>query len=343
MENLPEKRPESPLAPSPEGKRELVVRGGEIYLPESRRFTPGDEEFAAVVAEVLPDYAPALSEEALRRPRGYSAWAILLILLFLGSLGAIFFFLRPRVRLENTAMRVPPPETLHYLGKFSRQFKQVQEYVKAERYGDARRALEPMVDQLLERKEAGPRNEPLFYTYFALFERLEWDREAAARLKRLIELDDNFRWSLFDIMCRMALLRVDKPEWISPGVSMGSLYDVRRRIDALRRRLHDKPELTRMLDLCRCQCGLKVWRLKNRPEPDDEYGLEDREEVWRIASRYPRDRSFLEIRRYLVMRLLLDDPRGYYVFAGQEYLLNSHLRTILREINAELARLKEKP
>ena len=98
-----------------------------------------------------------------------------------------------------------------------------------------------------------------------------------------------------------------------------------------------------MLDLCRCQCGLKVWRLKNRPEPDDEYGLEDREEVWRIASRYPRDRSFLEIRRYLVMRLLLDDPRGYYVFAGQEYLLNSHLRTILREINAELARLKEKP
>ena len=337
MENLPEKRPESPLAPSPEGKRELVVRGGEIYLPESRRFRPEDPEFAAVVAEVLPDYAPALSEEALRRPRGYSAGAILLILLFLGLLSAIFFFLQPRVRLETTIVKVPSPEMPHYLGKYSRQFKQTQDYIKAERFGDARRCLEPAVDQLLERKEAGPRNEPLFYAYFALFERLEWDREAAARLKRLIELDDNYRWRLFEIMCRMALMRVDRPEGFSPGVTSESLYDVMAQIDELRRRLHDKPELIRMLDLCKCQCGLKVWRLKNRPEPNDEYGLADREEVWWIASRYPRNDDFIRVRRYLVNRLRLDDPKGNYVFAGRSHYWNSDLDDILLKIDKEAA------
>ena len=334
MENLPEVHPDQPLAPPETGARELVVSGGEVYLPDSGRFRPDDPEFAAVVNDVLPDYAASLSEEALRRPRGYPVWAIILILLFLGSLIAAFFFLRPRVRLETTSMKVPPPEVTTYAGEFARQYKEAMECVKVRRDKDARKCLSPVVDQLLKRGEAGRKNEPIFYSYFALFERLPWDAEAEAQLKRLIELDDQYRWELFDVLCQLALAGGEKPGDLSENATVDSLYAVMGKIDRLRRRLADKPESIRMLDLCKCHFGLKVWRLLNRPEPDDELGVGDREEVWEIASRYPLDIGFIDVRLYLVRQLIRDDPSGYYTFKGRRLWREKFLEDALRELEA---------
>ena len=87
-----------------------------------------------------------------------------------------------------------------------------------------------------------------------------------------------------------------------------------------------------MLDLCKCHFGLKVWRLLNRPEPDDELGLEDREEVLDIASCYPQDTSFIEVSIYLIRQLIQDDPSGYYTFRHKRLWWEKHLEEALQEL-----------
>ena len=248
-ENLPEVQGDQPIAASPEGKRELVVNGNEVYLPDSERFQPCDAKFAAIVAEVLPDYAASLSEEALRRPRHYSAWAILLILLFFCSLIYGIFFLRPVVRLETTTLKVPRPEADSYAGEFSRQYREAMESVKAQRYDDAHKSLTKVVDQLLKRGEAGPKNEPIFYSYFSLFEHLAWTPEAEEQLKKLIAQDDQYRWKLFDIHRRLWKIDSEKLDRLPRHVTVDSLYADMARIDELRRLLHNDQKLMKQLDL----------------------------------------------------------------------------------------------
>lgn len=341
IDPLPEKS-DMPPAPPQKGKRELAVCGSEIYLPDSRRFSPGDEDFANIVKEVLPDYAPSLSEEALRRPRGYSAGAIILILLFFGILVTGLFYLRPQVRLETTSMDVPPPEITRYSGEFSREYKKAMDLVKSEKFGEARKQLEPIVDQLLERKKTEAENEPIFYSYFCLFKFLQWDDEAGNLLNRLIRLNTDYRWKLFGnqyLLWRMGGERLGK---LSDHASVDSLYEVMGTIDDLRRLLAEKPELTRQLDLYKCYFGLKVWRRLNYPVPNDERGLKDREEVWKIASRYPNDIQFSIVRLYLVDQLIRDDPKGYYIFDEKRYFLNSRLIPVRDQINREIAKQEKK-
>ena len=333
MENLPEVQPDAPPAPPRGETRELVIYGSEIYLPDSGRFSPDDAEFASIVNEILPEYAASLSEEALRRPRGYSAWAILLILLFFGLLGTMFFSLQPRVTLQETALKVPPPENTSYVGSFSRQYQDAMEYVKSRRYEDARRALEPVVCELLRRGEAGPKNEPIFYSYFELFDHLPWDAEAREQLEKLIGLDRQYRWELFDVLCRLEMMGGEEPGKCSEAATQKSLQDALKLVRRLRKQ--QQPDLLRLLDLCECHFELKLWRLKNRPKADDEYGLEDRERAWKIASKYPQDTSFYEIRRYLIRQLILDDPGGNYIFNGEEYWWNSRLERFLYSIELE--------
>lgn len=340
MENLPEVQPDQPLVPSSEGKRELVVVGDEVYLPQSESFAPDDAKFADTVAEALPEYAASLSDEALRRPRGYSAGAILLILLFLGALVIFLFVLRPLVRLEITSGKVPEPKIMEYGGEFSPEFKKAKDHTKAERYKDAQRILRPVVDALLARGEAGPRNEPIFYAYFDLCERLGWDGEAE-RLNRLIELDDQYRWEFFDLRRQLAAAGGEDMNQLPDTVTPSSLYRAMDKIDALKKRFKDKPELTRWLDLHKCHFDLKLWRLKNRPKPDDERGLLDREEAWQIASRYPKDATFIELRLKLVKQMLDDGTSFSYRFKGKRVWSEKHLRAERQNLEILLEKAKK--
>ena len=344
MDNLPEIQSEQPPVPPPDGWRELVAVDGEVYLPLGAPVSPGTPEYAAVVAEVLPDHAASLSDEALRRPQKYSVWAIILILLFFGALAAAIFFMRPRVRLEVTSMKVPPPEVTSYVGEFSRDYEAAMACVKAKRYKDARKCLSPVVGKLLERGEAGRKNEPIYYSYFDLFVYLGWDAEAEKQLKRLIALDDQYRWEFFDIVRQLAAAGGEEPGKLSSELrsasrktAVDSLYGTMEQIDKLTRKLKNDPGSTKWLDLYKCHFGLKVWRRLNQPVTNDEFGEADREEVWRIASKYPKDANFIRIRKYLVNRLILDDPGGHYKFDGRKYYWNSGLKRFLRKIDRETA------
>ena len=308
-ENLPEIQPDSSAARRPQGQRDLVVTsGGEIYLPASRPVKPGDADFADIVGDVLPEYAASLSDEALRRPRGYPAWAVLLLLLYFALLFAGFFFLKPQVRLETTSTDVPPPANDRYRGEFSEELKKAEDFVKAERYNDARMCLSPVINELIAKWEqgSGQKNEAIFRAYFDLFNHEEWDHDAANQLHELIKRDDNYRWKLFNIKCLLEEMGggelgklSDKAKRIKPDFFDGII----RQIDGLRKA---HPELERQLDLYECQFKLKKWRLLNTPKANANSGAEEREQVWRTACRYPKDKNFRMIRHYLVGMLKND-------------------------------------
>lgn len=351
---LPAETP-PPVPPAKNGKGEIVVSGNEIYLPESATVRPGDPEFAAIVAEVLPEYAPSLSEEA----RGYPVWAILLILVFLGSLTAGLYWLRPQPPVplvEDTTMEVPPPKNTGYSGEFSREYRKAMELVKEKKYEDARKCLEPVVDLLLARWEADPekareeepKNEPVFYSYFALFNNLPWDDEAGMgerardHLDRLIRLDSDYRWKLFEIQYQLTRMGGERPGRLSRHATVASLYKIMGRIDDLRKLLADDPKLTRQLDLYKCHFDLKVWRKRvDEHAPDDEWGVGDREEVLKISSRYPNDIPFRKIRIYL-METLRREIKWKYRFNGEDYYSNAHLEKALMEEREKLRILEGK-
>ena len=342
MENLPQVQPGSSLEPTrSEKKRELIVCGDEIYLPDSGRFRPDDAEFATIVKEVLPDYSASLSEEALHRPPAYSAWAVILILLFFTSLITVLFLLRPQVSLKNTVMEIPLPKVTNYIGEFSRQYKKAAGYKKDERYTNARKCLSPVIDDLLKRPEVKSEEQQLFYFYFSLFERLKWDEDAKEQLKRLIELDkDQYRWKLFNIRRIQSALGGDNLDQL-PKDRKG-IDEALMQIKELRRWQVIDKNLPDQLDFYECYFKFKLWRLKNHPKADDEYGLRERERVWEIASKHPQDKKFLEIKRELIRKLLPEIHGWYYRVEGEDYVLKSHLKRKLNEIETILGKKGKK-
>lgn len=340
-ENLPEVQPDSQNPLVSEGKRMTVVTAdGEIYLPASRLITPRDADFTDIVNEVLPEYAASLSDEALRRPKGYPAWAVLLLLLFFGTIIAGFFFLQPQMHLENTSTDVPPPENDRYRGEFSGELKKANDFAESGRYKDARACLSPVIDKLLEKWEpgSGQKNELVFRTYFDLFDHSEWDAASAKQLNDLIEKDDNYRWKLFNIKRRLEEMGGEEPGRLSGKagkIDPEFFNGIIRQIEFLRK---EQPDLKRQMDLYECLFRLKKWRRMNIPKPNANSGVEEREEVWKKACRYPKDEDFRKIRRYLVKQLI-SDRGGVFMsritFNGEKYFWNKDLFKLLEQSNRE--------
>ncbi len=339
-ENLPEKTPDADL-PQTDAGRELAVAGGEVYLPATRIVKPGDEKFEEIVTKTLPEIAPSLSDNALGRSRGYSVAAIVLILIFLGAVFALLYTLAPRpVELTGTAVGVPKPKHAVYSGRFSAEFAGALEQIKNDRLDAARKTLEPLVDQLLKAGALTAEDDNIFYAYFTLFDRLGWDGGARKRLEKLIgTAPDEYRWQLFDILSHPALARRNG-EFVAPNdrkleFTYRSIAVRRKKIAVLRRR---HLELAEQLDLYDCYLTINLWRLKNYEKRSAKVGEEERERAWSIAKRYGGNRDFLNVRRYIVVRMLNDSSGtfiGKYKFDDKIY----YNKTRLFE---ELGRLQKK-
>ena len=340
-ENLPEKTPDAELSRPDGGKRELAVVGGEVYLPGDP-VKPGDEKFEETVAEVLPEVAPSLSDEALGRSRGYSVMAVLLILLFLGGVFTLGYWLRPRpVKLTSTVIGVPKPESSTYTGRFAAELGRAQQQIQKQQFIAARKTLEPIVDTLLNAGGLKPEDANIFYAYFSLFNRLGWDDGARARLAKLIVRDpDEYRWQLFDILSHPALARLNgefqNPDDGKLDFNAEGIIARMKKIDSLRRR---RPELAEQLDLCKCYLDLNLWRLKNHTEKSARVGVEDREEALKIAKRYGDNRDFLIVRRHIVERMLRDSKKKMilkYKFDDNIYYTKDNLEEELRNLRKKL-------
>ncbi len=345
-ENLPEKTPDADLSPVNNGGsaatgRELAVSGGEVYLPDSGTVKPGDEKFREVVAEVLPEVAPSLSDNALGRSRGYSVAAVLLILVFLCIVFVSLWHLVPHPeKLTCTAIGVPKPGQDIYRGRFGTEFGTANKQIDAEQFNAARKTLEPLVDALLKEGALTAEDDNIFFTYFSLFDRLDWDDGARARLARLGELaPDEYRWQLFDILSHPALTRRDgefqNPDDGKLNFNSVSIIVRLKKIDFLRRR---RPELAQQLDLCKCYLDLNLWRLKNHEEKSATVGVEDREEALKIAKKYDHDRDFLKVRRYIVVQML-NDSSGKFI---GRYKFDDNIYYKKKRLDEELVKLQKK-
>lgn len=347
-ENLPEKTPDAELTQTgSEGTsagRELTVAGGEVYLPASETVKPGEEKFEETVAEVLPEIAPSLSDEALGRSRGYSIAAVLLIFGFLCAACAALYLLTPRPeKLTYTAVGVPKPEQDTYGGRFGAEFGRAQTQIEKRQFHAARETLEPLVDTLLNDGAPHAGDDNILYSYFSLFDRLDWDDGARKRLAKLIGLaPDEYRWQFFDILSHPALARRDggfgDPNDWKLDFTWESVVSRMKRIDALRRR---HPELAKQLDLCKGYLAVNLWRLKNHEKRSARVGVEDREEAWRIAKRYGGDADFLKLRRYIVVQMLDDSRNGFigpYTFDRRTHYSKAPLETEHGDLKNKLER-----
>ena len=335
---------DDPNAPArrPEQGGDLAVSGREVYLPCSGKVSPGDARFEEIVREILtPECADSLSEEALGKPRRYSAAAVLLILVFIGIAAVIFWRLIPRpVALGRTDISIPPPETRSYGGRFSAEFKKAREQIEKKQYTAAKNTLKPLVKELADRnpREAGA--DLIFYSYFALLlDHLDWDADDYKLLGKLREAyPDEFRWQLFHVLNSPALQRRDG-HFQTPGRKLSchpsQIFARMKIIDDLRKRHHQDRELVELLDLCKCHLLLYRWRLKNHPETDDRFGQEDREEALATALKYRGNEDFINVRRYMIKQMLRDGTSGYYIFGGKKYFREKHLEKALFELEME--------
>ena len=345
-ENLPEKTPDADLSPADGGsastKRELAVAGGEVYLPASRTVRPEDGQFRTIVTETLPEIAPSLSDTALGHSRGYSVAAIILILIFLSVVFALLYTLAPRpVELTGTAVGVPKPKHAVYSGRFAAEFGGALEQIKNDRLDAARKMLEPPVDRLLNEGDLTAADDNIFYAYFSLFDMLGWDHGARKRLEKLIGLaPDEYRWQLFDILSHPALARgsggFSVPDDRKLEFTFRSIAVRKKKIAVLRRR---HPELAEQLDLYDCYLAVNLWRLKNYEKRSAKVGEEDRERAWSIAKRYGGNRDFLNVRRYIVVRMLNDCSGkfiGRYKFDDRIYYSKTRLIEELVKLRKKL-------
>ena len=325
----------------PAENRELVISGEEVYLPDSGRIKPGSTEFSEIINEVLPDYTASLSEEAMRRPRGYSIPAILLILFLLGGIVFSIYLFRPRVFLQSTDLYVPEPENNRYTGTNPFAYTKARDFIDKKKYSAAKAVLAPIVDELLKNGGDQSKNTMIFYSYFDLFKYLGWDDNAKKQLEKLKKIDPHeYRWRLFEILscpvlCQQNLLP-DEPNLDYPH---RSVYDTMKKIDDLRREMQKDQEVVKLLDLCKCYLGWQDWRLYHF-ERKDIIGAAPREEAWGIASRYKKDKSFIEIRKNLAKRLYADSPKykGSFIAFGEEYWFwfgSDDLSNLLNKISKE--------
>lgn len=346
LSKLPEDT--SALSADPSGRRtELEISGEEVYLPSSEVVKPGDDRYREIVTEALPpEIGPAISEEALGHYKGYSAAAVLLILVFLGAGIVMFWRLIPRpVELKSTDIGIPLPEKTRYSGRFAAGFRRAQEQIGERKYAAARETLRPLVEALLDGETIPAEEDPVFYAYFDLLHgHLNWsgdDRELLGRLRE--KRPDEFRWQLFHILNSPELAirdgHLQTPDEQRKSVTERSsgrqIRDRMTVIDELRKRHHDDDKLVERLDLYKCYLDLYLWRRKNLVGPDDEKGQDNREEAFRIALRYRGNRDFIKVRRYIIGKMLEDGTSGYYVFNGQKYYMEKHLKNALGELEKE--------
>lgn len=344
-DNFPRKTPDAEPAQAGGGgastKRELAVAGGEIYLTASETVRPGDGKFEAVVAEVLPDVAPSLSDNALGHSRGYSIAAVALILLFLCGVFTAWHLLKPRpIVLTGTAIGVPEPEPRTYNGRFGAEYRKAFEQIKSDQFSAARETLKPLVDKLLDEGDPKPEDANIFYDYFRLFNRLDWDDGARRQLAKLIEIaPDEYRWQLFAILNHPALARCDGkfriPNDWELDFSRKGIADRIETIRALRRR-HTDAELARQLDLCECYLALNMWRLENHKKRSDEIGVKARERAWEIAKKYDDNLDFIRVRIYIIEKMFDDGIRGHYTFDGRRRFRERYLKDLLAELKNKL-------
>ena len=354
--------------------KELIVRDGQVILPETQCVKPADKEFEELVlAKAIPrDDLPELLDALHGRRPAYTP--VMKLLFFVGFIviGALAFLFRPHFP-ELTASDVLVIETQtpsKVSSEFADLLKQANEAFGKGQYSDVKAMIAPKMEALMKDKEIFRANARLVSLFFSAYQKTGFPKNETGFDKWIDEVckhdPDNLEWQIYRI-CKnwqpfqdiykseFRMEVVLNNEVRARQVNMACLR-ARTKIDKIRLLDMHKPADRRLseatvttLDLMECQVLITKWRLdggKNLPDDVDDPGVEFREKAFALAARHGNDIAFLDL-QLLIAQRVLDGlipglPESYY-FNGEKHWLRSDLQDLIYDIKMKKQKLSLSP
>lgn len=340
----------------------LSVRDDAVVLPSIKQIDGKSEEFVGIVTKVLPDdVAPELGEMLRSRNNGYSRLGILGIIAFcvLSCVGAYYFWPRlPELESTDESIKVASPE-----GKVDSKYRKIYEeseaLLKDKKYVACAQLLSPELDKIFA-PGAGSDDwkgaRKLFGIYLEAVNEGQYDtsniRTASHYITKLQNLEpDAIEWPTYEVLISSKELLKDFEYVVKEdNVRLASIMKCLRNVDKVLVMDKDraKGRNQQRLLLIKARLLTMQWILggmaKGYPyESLNDVGVIEREKAYKIAKQYDNVSEFLELRLYILDKLIEYGPHwgiGKIYFGGKKVTAGA-LKNERKSIAARLGRTDE--
>ena len=355
--------------------KELIVRDGQVILPETRCVAPADKKFEELVlAKAIPrDELPELLDALHGRRPAYTPVMKLLFLVGFIVIGALAFLFRPHLPELTDSSDVLVIETQtpsKVSSEFADLLKQANEAFGKGHYSEVKEMIAPKMEALMMNKESFRANARLASLFFSAYQKTGFPKNEPGFDQWIVDAckndPDNLEWQIYRI-CKdwqpfqdiyKSEFRVEavlNNEVRARQVNMACLR-AKTKIDKIRLLDAHKPAERRLteatvttLDLMECQVLITKWRMdggKNLPDDVDDPGVEFREKAFSLAAKHENDITFLDL-QLLIAQRVLDGlipglPESYY-FNGEKHWLRSDLQDIITDIKMKKQKFSLSP
>ena len=351
---------------------ELVVRDGQVILPETRCVSPHDKEFEEhVLAKAVPhDELPELLDALHGRRPAYTPVMKLLFLVSFVVVGVLAYYSRPRLPqlTDSSSVLIIDTQTPSKVSsEFSALLKEANEAYSKGRYSVVKEKIAPIMDVLLKDKESFRANARLASLFFSAHQKTGFPRKKASDIDKWVgeacKFDpDNLEWQIYRICLDwQSFQNIYKDEYRVEAVLSNEIrtrqvkiacHRAKTKIDRLRMLNANKPVDSRLtestvttLDLIECQVMITKWRMeggKSLPDDAGDPGVEFREKAFLLAAKHENDIAFLDL-QMLIAQKVLDGlipalPESYY-FNGATHWYRSDLQKIINDIKQKKQKL----
>ncbi len=363
----------TPMRVSNVPSTELIVRDGQVLLPETRCVAPADKEFEEhVLAKAIPhDELPELLEALHGRHPAYTPAMKLLFLVGFVAIGLLVYFFRPRFPqlVDSSDVLVIDTQTSSKVSsKYSALLKQATAAYDTGRFAEVKEMLAPKMDAILMDKESFRENARLASLFFSAHQKSGFPKDVPELGKWLGMAGkydpDNLEWSIYRICLDwQPFQKIHKAEYRVEAVLNNEMRSCLVRIACLKNKTKiekirnlnaNKPPENRLtdttlttLDLIECQVLITRWRMEGgKTLPDDvgEPGVESREQAYSLAAKHENDIAFLDL-QLLIAQRVLDGlvpipffPEKYY-FNGENHWESKDLQEIIADIKLKKQKL----
>ncbi len=353
--------------------KELVVRDGQVILPETQCVVPADKKFEEVVlSNAIPhDELPELLDALHGRRPAYSPALRLLFLVGFAAIGGLLYFFRPHPPevLDSTNALVIDTQTPSKVSSdFSALLKQATATYEMGRYAETIQILTPKMEEIMKDQESFRANARLASIFFSSHEKNGFPKHAPGFdewLGKACQYDpDNLEWEIYNVcLLWQPYQNLFKSEYRLNAILNNQSHAfnlaktcliTQRQIDRIRRLNDNKPAESRLtentvttLDKIECQVLIAKWRIKggkSLPDDKDDPGVEFREKAYSLAAKHENDLPFLDLRLYIAEKVLgglTSGFHGYYYFNGESYWRLDYLENVIKDIKLKKAMLTQ--
>lgn len=346
----------------------LILRDGQIILPEKNVIQAENREFLDVVRETLPqEVVPEIVEAMKEKRPSYSRFTrFLFFIAITGSLVACYYFWPPSGTLVNSdngaVIETQTPKRV--TAEYSDIAKNMSKEMEAGHYAAAADHLEPRLDELLASKETFTANSRLLALYLScgLKGGLFNDKDAIKLINKALGfMPDYLEWYMYKVHYLWRKYNEIYKDYNALAASdlyfsSRKLLEICSLVNFIKHKSVNKPENDRLtpeelrgLDLVKCRALIALWMVEGGPKnfPDDygDPGVDRREEALAIARKYDNDEAFLKERLFIADKI----KSGHwglalrrYRFNGRDYSSDKVLDEEINAVNSIMENLRRK-